>query len=151
MFSLICAWTKGWANNRDADDLRCPCARYDVTVMQSRGHRKLKLTQWLPILPSEPLWAIFTKKRHRMSRMPQRKALSIIKSLYSLFNIVVAWLELSSFLCPALKHWTADSWVVAIVTQTPALIWQIWLPDASLGMNCGMKISGRPLWERNNH
>ena len=22
MFSLICAWTNGWANNRDADDLR---------------------------------------------------------------------------------------------------------------------------------
>ena len=33
MFSLICIWTNGWANNRDAGDLRCHCAHYDVTVM----------------------------------------------------------------------------------------------------------------------
>ena len=30
MFSLICAWKNGWANNRYAGDLR----RHDVTVMQ---------------------------------------------------------------------------------------------------------------------
>ena len=33
MFSLICAWTNGWPNNRDADDLRYHCTYYDVTVM----------------------------------------------------------------------------------------------------------------------
>ena len=33
MFSLICAWTNGWVNNRDAGDLRRHCAHYDVTVM----------------------------------------------------------------------------------------------------------------------
>ena len=33
MFSLICAWTNDWANNRDAGDLRRNCAHYDVTVM----------------------------------------------------------------------------------------------------------------------
>ena len=31
--SLICAWTNGWANNRDAGDLRRHRARCDVTVM----------------------------------------------------------------------------------------------------------------------
>ena len=30
MFSLICAWTNGWAKHRD---LRCHRAHYDVTVM----------------------------------------------------------------------------------------------------------------------
>ena len=34
MFSLICAWTNGWANNRDAVDLRRQRANYDVTVMK---------------------------------------------------------------------------------------------------------------------
>ena len=34
MFSLICAWTHGWANNRDAGDLRRHHAHHDVTVMQ---------------------------------------------------------------------------------------------------------------------
>ena len=33
MFSLICAWTNGWANNRDAGDLRLHRAHYDVTVI----------------------------------------------------------------------------------------------------------------------
>ena len=33
MFSLICAWTKGWVNNLDAGDLSRHRAHYDVTVM----------------------------------------------------------------------------------------------------------------------
>ena len=34
MFSLICTWTNGWVNNRDAGDLRCYQPHYDVTVMR---------------------------------------------------------------------------------------------------------------------
>ena len=33
IFSLIYAWTNGWANNRDADDLWRHRAHYDVIVM----------------------------------------------------------------------------------------------------------------------
>ena len=33
MFSLICVWINGWANNREAGDLRCHRAHYDVIVM----------------------------------------------------------------------------------------------------------------------
>ena len=33
IFSLICAWTNVWVNNRDAGDLRRHRAHYDVTVM----------------------------------------------------------------------------------------------------------------------
>ena len=33
MFSLICVWTNGWANHRDAGDLRRHHIHYDVTVM----------------------------------------------------------------------------------------------------------------------
>ena len=33
MFSLICAWTNGWANHRDAGELRRNCSHYDVNVM----------------------------------------------------------------------------------------------------------------------
>ena len=35
MFSLICVWTKGWVNIRDAGDLRRHRAHYDVVVI---GH-----------------------------------------------------------------------------------------------------------------
>ena len=34
MFSLVYAWTNGWANNRGAVDLRRHCAHFDVIVMQ---------------------------------------------------------------------------------------------------------------------
>ena len=37
MFSLICAWTNGWANNWDAGDFRRRRAHYDVTVMKSNA------------------------------------------------------------------------------------------------------------------
>ena len=39
MFSLICAWTNGWANAQDASDLECHHAYYahDVTVMVKYG------------------------------------------------------------------------------------------------------------------
>ena len=33
--SLVCAWTNGWANNRDAGGLRRHRAHYDVTVMRN--------------------------------------------------------------------------------------------------------------------
>ena len=33
MFSLICVWINGWVNNREAGDLKCHCANYDVIVM----------------------------------------------------------------------------------------------------------------------
>ena len=33
MFSLICAWTNGWIDNRDAGDLRRHGVHYDVIVM----------------------------------------------------------------------------------------------------------------------
>ena len=37
MFSLTFAWTNGWANNRDAGDLRGLHVHCDVTVMCSQG------------------------------------------------------------------------------------------------------------------
>ena len=37
-FSLVCAWTNGWANNGNAGDLRRPRPHYDVIVMCYRYH-----------------------------------------------------------------------------------------------------------------
>ena len=37
MFSLICSWTYGWANNRDAGDLRRHRTHHEVTVIWSCG------------------------------------------------------------------------------------------------------------------
>ena len=32
-FFMMCAWTNGWSNSRDADELRHHCAHCDVTVI----------------------------------------------------------------------------------------------------------------------
>ena len=40
VFSMICAWTNGWVNNRDAGDLRRHRALHDVTVMLFHVYRR---------------------------------------------------------------------------------------------------------------
>ena len=39
---FIYAWTNGWVNDRDAGDLRCHRAHYDVTVMMNTRRLKSK-------------------------------------------------------------------------------------------------------------
>ena len=40
MFSLFCAWTNGWVNNRDPGDLRRHRAHYDINVMEYEQTRR---------------------------------------------------------------------------------------------------------------
>ena len=80
MFSLICAWINGWANNWDAGDLRRLCAYYDGTVVcyfifpkyfiitigidkwqgfQSRNHHKnsvLMYVKTVRYMPRDAMW-----------------------------------------------------------------------------------------------
>ena len=41
---LICAWTNGWVNNREAGGLRRNRAHYDVIVMVREKHNHTKLS-----------------------------------------------------------------------------------------------------------
>ena len=43
MFSLNCAWINGWANNREAGDLRRHRVHHNVTVMQGNGSHGITL------------------------------------------------------------------------------------------------------------
>ena len=43
MFSLICAWIKGWVSNGEAGDLRRHRAHFDVTVMPRKVRRRYKI------------------------------------------------------------------------------------------------------------
>ena len=49
MFTLMYAWRNGWANNRDAGDLRRHRAHYDVTVMTRWHHDNETLSASLAI------------------------------------------------------------------------------------------------------
>ena len=57
IFSYICVWTNGWANNRDAGDLRCHRANHDVTVIAwlTFGHTPLNSHHFL----ASGLWSSF--------------------------------------------------------------------------------------------
>ena len=54
MFSLIFAWMNGWVNTREAGDLRCYHAHYDVLVMEFRSisHQlpKISILKWITFL-----------------------------------------------------------------------------------------------------
>ena len=65
MFSLTCAWTKRWANNWDAGDLRRHRAHYDVIVMIR-----------LPIHPSFPI-NIMAPQRMRCAFQPELDDIAI--------------------------------------------------------------------------
>ena len=51
VFSLICAWINDWVNNREAGDLRCHRAHYDVNVMWSNRMIALLVLRhrWIPL------------------------------------------------------------------------------------------------------
>ena len=60
MFLLICAWIKGWINNREACDLRCQRAHYDVTVMPHNTDCQLDTplkTRWR-LMMMAPHWKL---------------------------------------------------------------------------------------------
>ena len=61
MFSLICTWTNGWANYRDAGDSRRHCAHYDVTVMKNITHMYVYMSVMVF------LWIRWREKRSRHS------------------------------------------------------------------------------------
>ena len=81
MFSLICAWTNGYANNQDAGDLRCHHANYDVTVMATAHRRLGHRIKWLGELwismRNEMVWEIAKRMRSTLQ-------LHMVYSKYSL-------------------------------------------------------------------
>ena len=57
MFSLICSWINGWANGREAGDLRRHRAHYDVTVI-SMAHVGMRFLAYNSYIISSARWRI---------------------------------------------------------------------------------------------
>ena len=75
MVSLICAWTNGWTNYRDAGDLRRHRAHHDVTVMcgyNTFRFYQLLLLQWLKSRPSPHDSQLFEVKTKYLVFFPLR-------------------------------------------------------------------------------
>ena len=86
MFSLIWAWTNGWANDQDAGDLKRHPAHYDVTVMSSR-HVKLCYT-----FPSLFNWSL-NKKRVNYSLTVELQMILNVLFAHSIW--LIRWLHRS--------------------------------------------------------
>ena len=60
VFSLIFAWTNVLVNSRDAGDLRCNRAHYDVTIMRYDDLATTNVTLTIAHLEMEHLYGIST-------------------------------------------------------------------------------------------
>ena len=102
MFSLIRAWTNGWANYRDAGDLRRHRDHYDVTVMGKRlsthGSHQQKhhkpVSNWTPrnifqLISFETQMFPF-KKMHLKCRLPNADHF-VTASLNVIFSTKIHW------------------------------------------------------------
>ena len=88
MFSLICLWINDWVNNREAGDLRCYHAHYDVTVM---------LVKQQIVYPF-------------MAR-------DIISPLF-LFNLTSVWQEVCDLNCTEIEYWVLHSFRLFFIPFT---------------------------------
>ena len=106
-FSLIYAWTNGWANNRDASDLRRRRLHYDVTVIYARPFCALCGIVWFIVLCafmwficsySQPITCWIYFKKH--------------KSVFAL--------------CIIPPHWNLiGGWNISITMSSPCAPWTL--------------------------
>ena len=88
MFSLICVWINDWVNNREAGDLRCYRAHYDVIVMgyscascQDNRH----IVVWLFIMCRQ--------SRFVLTHLPLEKMAVISQTMFLWMKSFVFWLK----------------------------------------------------------
>ena len=77
MFPLICAWIRGWVNNREAGDLRRHWAHYDVIVMDNTLYEecnweKNNITHHIRFVILGPIYQTpYQRCDHRFSAFPK--------------------------------------------------------------------------------
>ena len=98
-FFFICAWTNGWANNRDAGDMRRHWGQYDVTVMETFIFSWNEILHWNIGLCNTPLHGRIVRHSHEVPtevclskangherRWYIRNAFSLVKALLKTYH-----------------------------------------------------------------
>ena len=102
MFSLICAWTNVWVNNRDVSDLRRHHADHDVTIMyQSASDPYLGTQSYLAPKGAAPSARIIRTYFQYPGKPSCHRCLFLGDSLYS-----PNWFK-QNFVCKLLIDYTA--------------------------------------------
>ena len=88
MLSLICAWTNGWVDNRDAGDLRRHCAHYDVCVMgeQTSNLNCLPHIETHTCIISVLFWCKNYKRQHSFPRILSYKHVKFTGSTWIILS-----------------------------------------------------------------
>ena len=86
VFVFICAWINGWVNNREAGDLRCHCAHYEVIVMLDEWMKQM--TQFL-----RGSWATQVMNTHPGSQCITAGPGELVPSLY----LNLCWLNSQTY------------------------------------------------------
>ena len=104
MFSLIYAWSQGWANNWAADDLRCHYTHYNVTVMTSVEAPCVSCSVYaqtsLSCVPcpgprhmaSLKLWLVDSPEQHRHLFYPSCTCVHCMMGKTRMISSVPSWL-----------------------------------------------------------
>ena len=141
MFSLICAWTNGWVNNRDADDFRCHSAHYVLTAMMNANQ---------PVLITGPVNIFiieneYTKYSDGIIEMDVNKIIEwgskllmatficvkrgsriLLRSHFNYYIIIITIIIIIwTFFIMILIKEIRDSWTILqhYVNKIPALLW----------------------------
>ena len=80
MFSFICTWTTGGANNGEAGDLRRHSAHYDVTVIILDINNKIVLGTWSPFQRQGVFWE---ENKHKLTYLHLDKMVAIPQMMIS--------------------------------------------------------------------
>ena len=99
--SLICTWTNGWANYKDAGELRRHCAYHDITVMELQIFNYI--TGYQPWLPRNMPNRIF--RNHLLNNQ-------LIVAKWHHNHICITWLQCVNQLIVAKRHHMHMCWCV---------------------------------------
>ena len=144
MFSLICAWTNSWANNReDASDLRRHRAHYDITAMTNFEWQNTAAYHKWTLVSRQSQWRHWKKKVVNLTTVTggtvnchsDTSDDKVVTSVEVQWRLIRTWQKL--FSPQPLNHWhisvditmTAFSLALisAIISWVPSM-YNMWLP-----------------------
>ena len=92
MLSLICAWINGWVNNREAADLRCHRANYDITLMCCKWMEYVEYNVQDSKIYRNAIFCQYWKLKFDTYAMPHRGSMHYFrKKLYTISSVVRQW------------------------------------------------------------
>ena len=136
MFSFICARTNGWVNNRDACDVRCHVAHYDVTVMLlTIASNTVSNNCYFPQGANNPNWTTSAPNavKHISYKIFFNKMFEIETCIYKRVtplwrnntSLIFIWISYSTLLHIRPSYYLAVADLVLLISVVELISWKI--------------------------